>query len=269
MRVVDPKTNLLEIQSHHRASGVYADEVLLLATALAGGIHIIVFDEANQLIYNIMPTTVTKCAIFKLTDEHYSPLQVDYMGQASAWYQKQPWAWTKMFKNHPPRRLAGGSGCHAYSSIRLKPYRSGAVALEWKGDMDQMEEGDKPAMDKQWNLKVVNAQGLSTALPHILADEPSCCVCSETNMPRADKPDTDAAGQEHGYMAIHSIAPYSGVSILVRAPYRVIEIDVPAPLQQWATKGGIIAGSILLPEGDLVAMITSRLLQAEGKQAAC
>ena len=54
-----PHVNLVQHRAKHQHDGVYADEVLLLATALAGGAHVIVFDIDNKLLYSIKPNVVS------------------------------------------------------------------------------------------------------------------------------------------------------------------------------------------------------------------
>ena len=250
-----PKIDLGEIQVHHRPNGVFADETMLLATALSADMRIVVFDEENSLLYNIEPHGATKCAAFKLVGEHYSPLQNAQLETFAQWVDQQPWAWTPMFKNQSKQpRLLGGSGSHSLSSIKLRPYRSGVAALRWDKN-DDLDEPDIPELPSAWRAKVANAQGLRTALPQLLADEPDCCLCSETNIPKSDLPDTDAACREYGYTAVHCAAPPSGLTLLIKQPLRAVQLDAPEDLQTWVSKGRVMACSLLQPTGDLLSVI--------------
>ena len=255
--------NLADHRNKHQTDGVYADEIMLLATALAGGVHVIVLDVDSGLLYNIQPDVIKKVAIFKLQKEHYEPLEPDRTSEFMKWFEKQKWDWVAMFKDKHPIRLLGGSGTHALSAKLLRPYRSGAVAMDWNEEWDPHHAEHEPDVEcRDWTLTTVNVQGIRTALPTLLADETEVMVCTETNMPKSDLRDVTAACWEHGYESQHWVAPHSGIAVLCKKPFHLHVIDLPDCLQMWTSQGRLAAMRLLDCMGSLLAVLVVAYIPA-------
>ena len=219
-----PKLDLQEIQSLHAADGYFADEVMLLATAVAYQARILVVDVQNTMLYDIQAENPMMCLIFRLEGQHYVPLMEEQRKDFVSWVDDGDWAWAQMFQSNKQPRLKGGhqARSHSLSSIRLRPFRSGLMAVKWHEQAHDDDIEYKPMPDKI-TLKAVNAQGLRTSLASILLESPDICICSETNVPQADIRELDEACKEQDYAAVHKVAQYAGVSLLVKRPLTVVE----------------------------------------------
>ena len=270
-----PSVKMDEYISAKGEQGAYADEIAVMACALAMRARIAILDIDQDSIYSVAASAHTRRVVMQLKAEHYQMLDktqeqayIDQIDSASLdWspmHKKRKLSHHEAGKDQgPAKRLSAlglkGGGL-SISGQYYKVYHHGYLAHP---DTYCRPDEEGPAADSphegadNCSLTVYNAHGLRAKLGAVLSHPADLPVVTETLVPDSALKDLDASLLEQGWRAIHSPAAKAGVTIMARAGYALQKVPLPQELHRWEQQGRLAAVRVIGPNHQLVAVVAA------------